>query len=172
MACASRIAAASARTERAGLSGRCQCAAAATDASRSDSSPWSLPAARRSWAATKLFSRARYRTDVSRSSASRAPATMAISTPIARAVPEGLVDEDGTLHVYDVASKKEIDAPIPRVQYGTAGGSLAWTALAVVLVIGALGFKLPLPFGVVGHEGSTLIVVTNGLRLLTYRGRK
>jgi Cd2+/Zn2+-exporting ATPase len=39
-----------------------------------------------------------------------------------------------------------------------------------VLVIGALGFSLPLPFGVVGHEGSTLVVVTNGLRLLTYRG--
>ncbi|MBV9331472.1 MAG: S9 family peptidase [Alphaproteobacteria bacterium] len=36
--------------------------------------------------------------------------------------------EDGTLHVYDVASVKEIDKPIPRVQYGTAGGSLAWTA--------------------------------------------
>jgi Cd2+/Zn2+-exporting ATPase len=41
-----------------------------------------------------------------------------------------------------------------------------------VLVIGALGFSLPLPFGVVGHEGSTLVVVTNGLRLLTYRGKK
>jgi prolyl oligopeptidase len=36
--------------------------------------------------------------------------------------------EDGTLHVYDVASGKEIEAPIARVQYPTAGGSLAWTA--------------------------------------------
>jgi prolyl oligopeptidase len=35
--------------------------------------------------------------------------------------------EDGTLHVYDVASGKEIDAPIPNVQYPTAGGSLAWS---------------------------------------------
>jgi len=34
--------------------------------------------------------------------------------------------EDGTLHVYDVASGKEIDKPIPNVQYPTAGGSLAW----------------------------------------------
>lgn len=34
--------------------------------------------------------------------------------------------EDGTLHVYDVASGKEIDKPIPRVQFATAGGSLAW----------------------------------------------
>jgi len=40
----------------------------------------------------------------------------------------------------------------------------------VVLVISALGFQLPLPLGVVGHEGSTIIVVSNGLRLLTYRG--
>jgi len=34
--------------------------------------------------------------------------------------------EDGTVHVYDVASGKEIETPIPRVQYPTAGGSLAW----------------------------------------------
>jgi prolyl oligopeptidase len=35
--------------------------------------------------------------------------------------------EDGTLHVYDVASGREIETPIPRVQYPTAGGSAAWT---------------------------------------------
>ena len=39
-------------------------------------------------------------------------------------------------------------------------------AVIVVLVFSALGFSLPLPLGVVGHEGSTLIVVANGLRLL------
>ncbi len=31
------------------------------------------------------------------------------------------------------------------------------------------GFLLPLPLGVIGHEGSTLIVVANGLRLLRMR---
>ncbi len=36
----------------------------------------------------------------------------------------------------------------------------------VVLVLSVLFFSLPLPLGVVGHEGSTLIVVANGLRLL------
>ena len=36
--------------------------------------------------------------------------------------------EDGTLHVYDVASGKEIENPIDRVQYPTAGGALTWTA--------------------------------------------
>ena len=36
----------------------------------------------------------------------------------------------------------------------------------VMLVIGALGASLPLTLGVIGHEGSTLIVVFNSLRLL------
>ncbi len=36
----------------------------------------------------------------------------------------------------------------------------------VLLVAAALGFNLPLPLGVVGHEGSTVIVCLNGLRLL------
>ena len=36
----------------------------------------------------------------------------------------------------------------------------------VVLVTGSLVFKLPLPVAVLGHEGGTLLVVLNGLRLL------
>lgn len=36
----------------------------------------------------------------------------------------------------------------------------------VVLVIGSLFFELPLPLAVIGHEGGTLLVVLNGLRLL------
>ena len=36
--------------------------------------------------------------------------------------------EDGVLHVYDVASGREIETPIGSVQYPTAGGALAWTA--------------------------------------------
>jgi Zn2+/Cd2+-exporting ATPase len=36
----------------------------------------------------------------------------------------------------------------------------------LVLVVGALGFSLPLPIGVIGHEGSTVLVCLNGLRLL------
>ncbi|MDP2738939.1 MAG: cation-translocating P-type ATPase [Pseudorhodobacter sp.] len=35
-----------------------------------------------------------------------------------------------------------------------------------VLVIGTLAFALPLPLAVVGHEGGTVLVVLNGLRLL------
>lgn len=38
----------------------------------------------------------------------------------------------------------------------------------IVLIISALGFGMRLPFGVVGHEGSTVLVCLNGLRLLTF----
>lgn len=37
----------------------------------------------------------------------------------------------------------------------------------VVLVTGGLFFDLPLPLAVVGHEGGTVLVVLNGLRLLS-----
>ena len=40
------------------------------------------------------------------------------------------------------------------------------SAVILVLIIAALGFELPLPIGVIGHEGSTVIVCLNGLRLL------
>ena len=43
-------------------------------------------------------------------------------------------------------------------------------AVIVVLVASALGLHLPLPIGVVGHEGSTVLVCLNGLRLLAFRG--
>lgn len=41
--------------------------------------------------------------------------------------------------------------------------------LTILLPVFIPGFLLPLPLGVVGHEGSTLIVVANGLRLLAMR---
>lgn len=40
------------------------------------------------------------------------------------------------------------------------------SAVIIVLIISALGLSLPLPLGVVGHEGSTVLVCLNGLRLL------
>ncbi|MCS7039388.1 MAG: heavy metal translocating P-type ATPase [Anaerolineae bacterium] len=42
-------------------------------------------------------------------------------------------------------------------------------AVMVVLVIATLTVGIPLPLGVVGHEGSTVVVVLNGLRLLRTR---
>jgi Zn2+/Cd2+-exporting ATPase len=43
-------------------------------------------------------------------------------------------------------------------------------SVIVVLMASALGFSLPLTLGVVGHEGSTVLVCLNGLRLLAFRG--
>ena len=36
--------------------------------------------------------------------------------------------EDGTVYVYDVATGETVDGPLPHVNSGTAGGSLAWRA--------------------------------------------
>jgi Cd2+/Zn2+-exporting ATPase len=46
------------------------------------------------------------------------------------------------------------------------------SGVIIFLVLAALGFALPLPIGVVGHEGSTVLVCLNGLRLLGYRHKK
>lgn len=44
------------------------------------------------------------------------------------------------------------------------------SVIAVLVIAALLPFvNLPLPLGVVGHEGSTIVVVMNGLRLLVYR---
>ncbi|RYD47407.1 MAG: HAD family hydrolase, partial [Verrucomicrobiaceae bacterium] len=45
------------------------------------------------------------------------------------------------------------------------------SAVILVLICAALGFSLPLPVGVVGHEGSTVLVCLNGLRLLLIHHR-
>ena len=41
--------------------------------------------------------------------------------------------------------------------------------LTIIVPIFVAGFVMPLPLGVVGHEGSTLIVVANGLRMLAMK---
>jgi Cd2+/Zn2+-exporting ATPase len=45
------------------------------------------------------------------------------------------------------------------------------SSVIVLLLIAAFGINLPLPMGVVGHEGSTVLVCLNGLRLLLYKPR-
>ncbi|MBX3000678.1 MAG: cadmium-translocating P-type ATPase [Caldilineaceae bacterium] len=51
------------------------------------------------------------------------------------------------------------------------GVILTLVTLTIVVPIFVPGFVMPLPLGVVGHEGSTLIVVSNGLRLLAMRAK-
>jgi Cd2+/Zn2+-exporting ATPase len=43
-------------------------------------------------------------------------------------------------------------------------------SVIVVLVTAVLGFHIPLPVSVIGHEGSTVLVSLNGLRLLGFKG--
>lgn len=42
-------------------------------------------------------------------------------------------------------------------------------SIILLLIMGNFGLDLPLPLGVVGHEGSTILVILNGLRLLRDR---
>jgi Cd2+/Zn2+-exporting ATPase len=46
------------------------------------------------------------------------------------------------------------------------------SSVIVLLAAAALGFDLALPIGVIGHEGSTVLVCLNGLRLLIYREKQ
>jgi Cd2+/Zn2+-exporting ATPase len=51
----------------------------------------------------------------------------------------------------------------------SVGVILTLVTLTIIVPMVVDGFVLPLPLGVVGHEGSTLIVVLNGLRMLALR---
>ncbi len=51
--------------------------------------------------------------------------------------------------------------------------NLGFAAVMIALMIGAIfTVSLPLPLAVVGHEGGTVLVSLNGLRLLFYKGLK
>ena len=59
------------------------------------------------------------------------------------------------------------DRPVPRGPPRSSGANLVFAAVFItVLVVWDLFGILPLPLGVAGHEGSTVIVGLNGLRLL------
>ena len=49
---------------------------------------------------------------------------------------------------------------------------LTLVTMTVIIPLLVPGFRLPLPVGVLGHEGSTLIVVVNGLRMLTMKSAR
>ncbi len=49
--------------------------------------------------------------------------------------------------------------------------NLVFAIGVIIILVGAvLGFSLALPLSVIGHEGSTVIVSLNGLRMLGYKG--
>jgi len=62
---------------------------------------------------------------------------------------------------------------LARAAMRTVWQNLAFaTGVIVLLVALTFGLGIPLPLAVVGHEGSTLLVVLNGLRLLRWRWRR
>lgn len=67
-------------------------------------------------------------------------------------------DMERLAHAHRLARRS---AAIIRQNLAVAIGAM------VVLVAGSLFFDLPLPLAVVGHEGGTVLVVLNGLRLLS-----
>ena len=98
-----------------------------------------------------------------------APALAAAHTGIAM----GGAGADLTLHTADAVIVRDQLRTIPEViamsrrarRYVIANLAIAATFITVLATWDVLG-HLPLPLGVAGHEGSTIIVALNGLRLL------
>jgi Cd2+/Zn2+-exporting ATPase len=101
-----------------------------------------------------------------------APALAAAATGIAM----GAAGTDAAMETADVVLMgDDLGALAYAVRLGRRTQRIVWQniafALAVVvaLVLATLSVGVPLPLGVVGHEGSTIVVVLNGLRLLADR---
>jgi Cd2+/Zn2+-exporting ATPase len=103
-----------------------------------------------------------------------APALAAATTGIAM----GAAGTDVALESADVVlMSDDLGAIADAIELSKYTQRIVWQNIVfamgviVVLVAAALMSDLRLPLGVVGHEGSTLVVVLNGLRLLAWRPR-
>lgn len=101
-----------------------------------------------------------------------APALAAATTGIAM----GAAGTDAALESADlVLMSDDLGAIAYAVELSKQTQRIVWQNIAfalgvVVVLVGlTLTVGVPLPLGVIGHEGSTIIVVLNGLRLLAYR---
>jgi Zn2+/Cd2+-exporting ATPase len=91
----------------------------------------------------------------------------------------GAAGTDVAMETADVVLMSDNLRNIPfAISVSRRARTVIWQNLAiamsviVVLVASALGFALPLTLGVVGHEGSTVLVCLNGLRLLAFNTKE
>jgi len=91
----------------------------------------------------------------------------------------GAAGTDVAMETADVVLMSDNLRNIPfAISISRHARTVIWQNLAIamsviiVLVASALGFSLPLTLGVVGHEGSTVLVCLNGLRLLAFRPKE
>ncbi len=89
----------------------------------------------------------------------------------------GAAGTDAALETADVVlMRDDLGAIVYAVGLSRRAQRIVWQniifafAVVVALVTLTLTIGVPLPLGVVGHEGSTILVVLNGLRLLVHRG--
>ncbi|MFN3929650.1 MAG: heavy metal translocating P-type ATPase, partial [Thermoflexus sp.] len=101
-----------------------------------------------------------------------APALAAASAGIAM----GKMGSDTAIETADVVLLQEdLRRVAEAIAMARAAMRTVWQNLAlasgviIVLVALTFGLGIPLPLAVVGHEGSTLLVVLNGLRLLRWK---
>jgi Zn2+/Cd2+-exporting ATPase len=88
----------------------------------------------------------------------------------------GAAGSDIALETADIVLMSDDLTHLPHaIGLSRRARSTVWQNLAfsmgviLVLVASAFGANMPLTLGVLGHEGSTVVVVLNGLRLLGYR---
>lgn len=85
----------------------------------------------------------------------------------------GGLGSDIALNSADVVLMKDRLTAIPElIRLGRRTKRIVWANIAIsigmilVLSVSSLFIQLPLPIAVLGHEGSTVVVILNGLRLL------
>jgi Cd2+/Zn2+-exporting ATPase len=91
----------------------------------------------------------------------------------------GAAGTDVAMETVDVVLMSDNLRNIPfAISMSRRARTVIWQNLAialsviVMLVASALGLSLPLTLGVVGHEGSTVLVCLNGLRLLAFGAKE
>ena len=101
-----------------------------------------------------------------------APALAAATVGIAM----GGAGTDAALESADlVLMSDDLGALVTAVKLSRRARRIVWQniifalSVAIVLIVLTLTIGMPLPIGVIGHEGSTILVVLNGLRLLAVR---